>query len=132
VYALAAPPRGDHIVTFRNRELRRAALMVQGMAVDGRKVVRLDLTAWVRHRQTRSGPERDAMPALVLTFYDELRCEIGVTVAGPFLGDAPWRRVVKAIRVPAAAREAMLRLGLFGATGEISFDDVRVTPILAP
>jgi protein-L-isoaspartate(D-aspartate) O-methyltransferase len=119
-------------VTFRNRELRRAALIVQGLAVDGRKVVRLDLTAWVRYRQTRAGPERDALPALVLTLYDENRREIGVTVVGPFLGDAPWRRVFKAIRVPAAAREAVLRIGLFGATGEISFDDVRITAILAP
>jgi hypothetical protein len=30
------------------------------------------------------------------------------------------------IRVPAKAREAIFRIGLFGATGEISFDSVSI------
>ena len=54
---------------------------------------------------------------------------IGSGIVGPFLGDSAWRQVKQRLRVPADAREGIFRIGLFGATGEISFDNVRISKV---
>jgi hypothetical protein len=46
------------------------------------------------------------------------------------LGTADWHRSTRTIPVPSKAREGIVRLGLGGATGEISFDDVRLKRVL--
>jgi hypothetical protein len=45
------------------------------------------------------------------------------------VGDQPWHRVNKSLPVPNQAREAIFRIGLFGGTGQISFDSVTLTPV---
>jgi hypothetical protein len=42
-------------------------------------------------------------------------------------GDSTWDADETTIRVPPTAREGILRIGLFGAIGEVSFDDIRFT-----
>ncbi len=66
------------------------------------------------------------MAAIVVTFYDENRKELGHLWLGPFQGTAAWHRKTQLFRVPPTAREGLLRLGMFGGVGEISFDDVRL------
>ncbi len=124
----AGAPQGQHYVTMKNRDPGRAAHVMQGFPIDGRKIVRLDFSAWVRYANTRPGPG-EAKPLAAVTFYDERRAEIGLVVLGPFLGDSDWRKVSRSGRVPIQAREGILRLGLFGATGEISFDQVQMTVV---
>jgi protein-L-isoaspartate(D-aspartate) O-methyltransferase len=121
-------PEGRQYITMRNRDAGRAAHVMQGFPIDGRKIVRIDFSVWVRYASTRVGPG-DARPLAAITFYDERREEVGVVVLGPFLGDSGWREVTRSSRVPARTREAILRLGLFGATGEISFDNVRMSTV---
>jgi protein-L-isoaspartate(D-aspartate) O-methyltransferase len=101
---------------------------MQGFPIDGRKIVRVDFSVWVKYANTRTGPN-DAKPAAAITFYDDRRAEVGIVLLGPFLGDSGWREVSRSGRVPVRAREAILRLGLFGATGEISFDNVRMSTV---
>jgi protein-L-isoaspartate(D-aspartate) O-methyltransferase len=55
---------------------------------------------------------------------------MGFAAVGPFLGTADWHRSTRTIPVPSQAREGIVRLGLGGATGEISFDDVRLKRVL--
>ena len=43
--------------------------------------------------------------------------ELATFTVGPFRGSRPWREASRLIRVPAQARELILRIGLFGATG---------------
>ncbi len=64
-----------------------------------------------------------------MTFYDENRNDLGHHWIGPFRGESDWKRVAKRIRVPVQAREGLLRVGLFGATGELSVDAVSLKPI---
>jgi protein-L-isoaspartate(D-aspartate) O-methyltransferase len=125
----AGAPQGQHYVVMENRDSGRAAHVMQGFPIDGRKVVRLDLSAWVKYEGTRRGPSREAVPVAAVSFYDERREDIGYVLLGPFLGDSDWRKVSRSARVPAKAREGILRLGLFGATGKIYFDDVRMTTV---
>ena len=124
----AHAPDGEHFVSMRNREPGRPAHLLQGFPVDGRRVARIELSFWVRHTATRRGPGREALPMAGISFYDEVRRDVGLATIGPFLGTADWHRVSRSVRVPPQAREGILRLGLFGATGEIAFDGVQMKP----
>ena len=74
----------------------------------------------------RRGPQRDQWPYVILTFYDERRAAIGQAKLGPHLGSFPWQQESETIAVPVRAREAILRIGLLGATGTIAFDGLKL------
>lgn len=120
-------PSGKHYVTMRNKDAGRPAHVMQGFPLDGRKCTSLTVSAYVRCKGVHQGWSREEAAHVVITFYDEDRRDVGLVTLGPFLGDQPWREVSKTMRVPAATREGILRLGLFGGTGEVSFDNVRIT-----
>lgn len=40
-----------------------------------------------------------------------------------------WERLDHTVNVPSEAREAIVQIGLNGATGKVSVDDVAVTPV---
>ena len=118
-------PQGGHYVTFSNTEPGRGAHALQGMAVDGRKVSALDVSLWVKGANLRAAsPEQE--PVLAVTFYDENRSQAGYTWVGPWRDSFAWRKVSDRLRVPPKAREAIVRIGLSGATGELSFDDIQI------
>ncbi len=124
----AGAPEGEHFVTIRNQQPGRPAHVLQGFPIDGRAVGRLELSLFVKTTNTVRGPGREALPMAGISFYDENRRDVGLAVMGPYLGTTDWRKVSRTIRVPSQAREGILRLGLFGATGEVSFDDVQMEP----
>jgi protein-L-isoaspartate(D-aspartate) O-methyltransferase len=121
-------PQGEHYITIQNELAGRAAHIMQGFPVDGRKFAKLTLTAWVKHSNAQRGRGGTEVPLINVSFFDADRKDVGVGYLGPFLGSAGWEKHTKSMRVPPQAREAILRLGLFGATGEISFDDVEIEP----
>ena len=100
---------------------------MQGLAIDGREVPQLELSAWVNTQAVAdlNGPHDG--PRVVITFYDQQRREVGIAWLGPWRGDHPWFHESRRIRVPPATREAIVRIGLFGATGHAAFDDVQLT-----
>jgi protein-L-isoaspartate(D-aspartate) O-methyltransferase len=118
-------PQGEHYVSFRNTQAGRSAHLLQGFAVDGRQVRELNLSSWVRCVKVQTQREGE-FPAVAVSFYDENRNDLGVNWLGPFKGTFNWRLVQKRFRVPPEAREGILRIGLFGSTGLISFDDVQL------
>jgi protein-L-isoaspartate(D-aspartate) O-methyltransferase len=96
------------------------------LAVDGRKVKQLDVSLWVKGNNLRQGETREQQPVLAITFYDDNRAQAGYSWVGPWRDTFDWQQVSDRIRVPARAREAIVRIGMSGATGEISFDDIRI------
>ena len=62
----------------------------------------------------------------MVTFYDGDRVTLGRQWLGPFQGTSDWFQKTETIRVPPEATEAILRIGLFGAVGEIGFDSIRI------
>jgi protein-L-isoaspartate(D-aspartate) O-methyltransferase len=66
---------------------------------------------------------------VVVTFYDERRAAVGEESVGEFAGTFNWRTEMKTLRVPLRAREAILRIGLLGATGHLAFDDLRLQAV---
>lgn len=122
-------PNGQCVATFKNQDVGRTSHMLQGLALDGRAVTEIDLSAWVKYQNVWYQPKSEAFPSVGITFYDAERRDLGHNWLGPFQGTADWNKVEKRFKVPPRTREGILRIGLFGATGEISFDDVRLTPI---
>ena len=120
-------PAGGRYLGFSNKEPGRPAQGLQGLAIDGRKIGRLDVSAMVRGKELAAGPPADAAAALIVTFYDERRAAIDSEKLGPWSGSFDWRRERKTISVPLVAREAIVRIGLHGGAGELDVDDVSLT-----
>jgi len=125
----ADAPEGKNYVTLSNAEEGRGAHALQGIAVDGRKIAELTVTLFVKGTNIRPGAGDDQQPVLAFTFYDENRVEVGFTWVGPWQGTFPWQKFADQVRVPPKAREMIVRISMSGATGEISFDDIRISPV---
>jgi protein-L-isoaspartate(D-aspartate) O-methyltransferase len=122
-------PEGSHYVTFSNTLPGRSSHALQGFAIDGRKVIQLWLSAQVRGKDIHQGGSTQELPAIVISFFDENRASLGEAVLGPWRGTFGWRGESKLIPVPPKAREAILRIGLLGATGDVSFDAIELKPV---
>ena len=102
---------------------------MQGVAIDGRLVSKLRIGGAFKSEDVVAGPHRNDLPAIVLTFYNNNREELGSQYFGPFEGTQAWKNYDREIRVPVGCREAILRVGLFGATGSASFDNIIIKKI---
>ena len=123
-------PEGEHFITLRNETPGRMAHIMQGFPADGRQVTAITASIWVQYSGTQRGRGRTEVPAALVSFYDDDRQEVGMSFLGTFLGSGSWEKHTKEIRVPPESRQAIVRLGLFGSTGEVSFDDVRIEPVI--
>ena len=124
-----AAPQGKHYASFRKETPGRNSHLLQGIAIDGRDVTQIRLSGHVRTEGIQKGPSEDAMPMIAITLYDELRRDLGTFHLGPFRGTRDWRFHSRLIRVPISTREAILRVGLFGATGRADFDEIKLEVI---
>ncbi|MEX0611501.1 MAG: protein-L-isoaspartate(D-aspartate) O-methyltransferase, partial [Pirellulales bacterium] len=122
----ADAPHAEHYATFRNEQPGRGAHALQGFAIDGRQVPQLALAFWIKGENIRPGAQNDEWPRVVVTFYDERRATLDEEAIGPFIGTFDWREETAELRVPLLAREAIIRIGLLGAVGELSLDDLRL------
>lgn len=114
---------------FENETPGLGSHLLQGLPIDGRQVFSIRLSARVRTQNVEKGPDADAWPMLAISYYDEQRRDLGMFSLGPYRGTRDWRSDSRLLRVPPNAREAIVRIGLFGATGRIDFDDVKVEKI---
>lgn len=119
-------PEGKHYVTISNSEPGLPGHLLQGFAIDGRKVPQLEVSAMVKTANVEWGRGLEERPQLAVTLYDENRKSLGHFLVGPFHGTSDWARTTKVLDVPKTAREGILRIGLFGAKGSVSFDDVQM------
>ena len=129
IIADRSAPEGQRYVTFSNALPGRNSHALQGFAVDGRWVAQLQLSAVVCGKDLHSGQTPQQVPAIVISFYDENRATVGEAGLGPWRGTFDWQVEAKRINVPPKAREAILRIGLLGAVGEISFDRIEVRAV---
>ncbi len=123
------PPQGTAYARFSNQTPGLASHLLQGIAIDGREVSMIRLRGHVRTRDVRKGPDSDSMPMIAISLYDQQRRDLGTFTLGPFRGSRGWRPSSRLIRIPPATREAILRVGLFGATGTADFDQISIERI---
>jgi protein-L-isoaspartate(D-aspartate) O-methyltransferase len=120
-------PEGRLCARFDNQDRGRAAQALQGMAIDGRTIGSLRFTLKVRAERIVDGPESFNRADLQVNFYDITRRPIGSAIAARWVGTFDWRDVTGSVQVPAAAREAIVRIGLNGATGRLYADAIKMT-----
>jgi protein-L-isoaspartate(D-aspartate) O-methyltransferase len=118
--------QGKHFITIHNKEPGLPAHLLQGFAIDGRQVSQLQFSAKIKHKDILWGKTLDARPSITVSLYDHLRRELGHYSIGPFDGTSDWVQKAKTITVPKGTREGIFRIGLYGATGTISFDDIEL------
>ena len=120
-------PGGRHYVTFTNAHPGRGCRALQGFAIDGRQVHELELSCMVRGRDIAVGASPDQLPQYAIIFLDDSRAPIGQPVQiGPWRGTFNWQRKTGRIKVPVQAHEGIVNIGLLGATGEVSYDEVQI------
>jgi protein-L-isoaspartate(D-aspartate) O-methyltransferase len=125
-------PDGGHHVCFKNTEPGVGAHLLQGFAIDGRKVKELHVSGWVKTENAQQGATRDEYCTLAFTLYDEERRDLGTHLFNPIRGTTDWHEQSKTFRIPVNAREGIFRIGLFGATGTACFDKLEIKKVEKP
>ena len=119
---------GRQYVCFENEEPGQTSQMLQGVAIDGRHVQRLQVRLWVRHENLVPGDLPSEVPAAVVHFFDVTRRNFHTSVIGRWRGSIGWQRVKTTIDVPSNSRELIVRVGLNGGTGRLCVDGLECMP----
>ena len=117
--------KGSYI-KFSNDVPGQLSQLMQGFAIDGRKVPLLEFQMEFACENVVQGNSKFDLPTATISFYDEQREYLNIYTIGPFKNTENWKTYFRDLRVPVAAREAIVRVGLFGATGTASFDNVQI------
>ena len=121
-------PSGEHFVQFTNDVPGQQAHVMQGFSVDGRMVNAVDFEAWMSLDGVKRGIYVEDLPVAMISFYDKDRRLLKDTVLDPLATNKDWHKLeMKGVRVPIASKEAIVRIGLFGATGTAKFDALKLT-----
>ncbi|MCL4149078.1 UNVERIFIED_CONTAM: hypothetical protein GTU68_033485 [Idotea baltica] len=120
---------GSGYVQFKNAVPGQLSQLMQGFAIDGRKVSLVDFRIDFACQNVLIGNSPEDLPASTVSFYDEQREYLSIHTIGPFKNSKDWSTIARKIRVPIAAREAIVRIGLFGAKGTAKFDNVKVQKV---
>lgn len=122
-------PEGRHYICFENDEMGRTAHVLQAFAIDGSQIGALTMSAQYRTSAVRPGRTPSERPSLTIHFYDQRRLPIGTATLGPWRDiTSTWTTSSDRIVIPPSTREAIIQLGLNGATGSLCVDDVQMTP----
>jgi protein-L-isoaspartate(D-aspartate) O-methyltransferase len=117
---------GERFLRFQNDTPGRGAQALQALGIDGRQVQLLDVSLKVQVRGVRPGQAGQEVPRLGLSFFDEQRAPLGTQNLGPWTGTISWTTKRTQVKVPARCRLAVLAVGMFGAVGELSIDELSV------
>jgi protein-L-isoaspartate(D-aspartate) O-methyltransferase len=119
-------PQGHSCVRFDNDERGLRSHALQAIGVDGRRVARLRFTFRWRAEHVVDGKESFQKAGLQVTF-DDSRKFVGEEIATHLEGTAPWQSIGATVAVPEGARQAVIAIGLNGATGTLWIDDVAMS-----
>lgn len=125
-----ADENGNSYAQFDNDVRGRSAHILQGFPLSGRDVGKIEVELRMQAEAIRYGTRRGERPALIVYLFDSNRGQLGYFVIGPWQHDtASWRTICKTFDVPWGVREAIVQVGLNGATGRLKVDDVRLRGI---
>ena len=125
-------PDGQRFLQFSNNTAGRGAQALQALAMNGKRIWKLDVSWSVKGDNLRPAGGKLERPQLQLSFFDRIRAPVGGESLENWVGSFDWRHRRATIRVPAKARLAVMSVGLFGGTGQLSVDNIQVTAILRP
>ncbi len=119
-------PAGSQVVEFSSQNGELPSSLIQGFRLDGRITPTIQLRGAVSTENVVGGAERWQVPIIQLRLLDENREELGTYWLGPYVGTRRWKMDQQVFRVHPRSREALIQIGLFGATGTIRFDGISV------
>lgn len=123
---------GPTCLRFESDRPGRPARASRAFGVDGRTTEALVIGLWVRLDGVRGGERIGEEPQLIIDLLGaELRAERR-GILGPWDRSVPegrWTRVAKRLPVPESARDALLSVGLLGATGVLEVDGLTIEPV---
>jgi protein-L-isoaspartate(D-aspartate) O-methyltransferase len=125
-------PDGRHYVEFKNSEPGLDGHLLQGFALDGRTVSHLHVSGWVKTEKVVPGSLADQSVYIAVTLYDHQRRQLDLLKIGPINGTTAWHQESATFAVRPETREAILRIGLFGATGTAAFDKLEMKKVAKP
>jgi hypothetical protein len=119
---------GPHFVRLECNEPGRPARLSRAFGIDGRTTSAVVLGLWIRLSRISAGEREAAEPSMLIDFLGEELRHLSRGTFGPWthsVHDA-WTRVVKRIAVPPGTRDAIMSVGLMGATGVLDFDGLTI------
>lgn len=122
----AKAPYGKNCIEFSSQRGELPSMLIQGFKLDARETVFVKMRAAVSVEDVVPGPNPNDKPIVSLQLLDENREPIGNYWLGPFIGTHKWKKEEETFSVPPNCREAILQIGLWGATGTIRFDGIAV------
>lgn len=120
---------GIAFLQFENDSPGGLSQVLQGMAIDGSKVSKLEVGLQVSYLNTVQGTKPIQKPGFIIHFYDKIRRNIGQAYVGPWLGSRDWHQETKKISVPPQTREVIIQVGLNGGTGILKVDNLKIEKI---
>ncbi len=124
----ASANRRGHYLRLSNSVPGRRSQAIQSIGISGRQVRQIEVEAWVAGRDLRPSQPVDPQDGakLYVSFFDADRATVGEQVVGQWRESFDWRRHAGVVDVPPTAIGMTVAVGLFGATGQLSCDDVAV------
>jgi hypothetical protein len=119
---------GPHCLRFETRKPGRPSRLSRAFGVDGRKTEALIIGMWIRADQLRAGERLGEDPGLLIDFLGDGLRTLRRGLLGPWnksIGPH-WTRVAKRIPVPPGTRDAIMSIGLIGATGVLEIDGMTI------
>ena len=119
---------GPHFVRFECTQPGRPARLSRAFGVDGRKTEALILGFWIRQNISGVGEREGDEPGLMIDFLGAELRHLTRGILGPWTHTVRdrWTRVAKRIPVPPGTKDAIMSVGLMGATGTLDFDGFTV------
>ena len=119
---------GPHCMRFEMRKPGRPARLSRAFGVDGRKYEAIVLGLWVRTSQIQAGERLGEEPSLIIDFLgDELRAlSRGMLGPWPKSYGTRWVHMAKRLAVPPGTHDAIMSVGLIGATGVLEIDGLTI------
>ena len=122
------PDAGPHFVRFECKDPGRPARLSRAFGVDGRKTEAVVLGLWIRQSNVQFGEREGDEPSLMIDFLGEELRHLSRGSLGPWTRSVRdrWTRVAKRIPVPPGTKDAIMSVGLMGATGTLDIDGLTV------
>ncbi len=120
-------PEGRFCIQFENEEPGQRSQALQALGVDGSRIAALRFRLKFRVERIVDGAQPFEKAGLQVSFHNFRRL-MGDVIAIHCVGSSDWQTASGTVPVPEAAREAVVRIGLNGATGRLWIDDIVLTP----
>lgn len=115
------PMGGSFCHRFKNSVPGEMSQILQGTGINGRSLGAIDVSIWAR-TDTVITAAGENPAGLVVHFYDSVRREVGTQIVFVWRGTENWQQFRRRVRVPATAREMIVRIGLNGSLGTLDVD----------